>query len=44
METGGVAGVFCPVIETTDKVIGARRLETFSWQLCRAQRISGTRA
>jgi PAS domain S-box-containing protein len=27
-ETGGVGGVFCPVIETTEKVIGARRLET----------------
>ena len=27
-EDGTVAGVFCPVIETTDKVIGARRLRT----------------
>ena len=25
---GNVSGVFCPVIETTDKIIGARRLET----------------
>ena len=25
---GTVSGVFCPVIETTDKIIGARRLET----------------
>jgi PAS domain S-box-containing protein len=27
-ESGGVGGVFCPVIETTEKIIGARRLET----------------
>ncbi|MDO1529850.1 ATP-binding protein [Fulvimonas sp. R45] len=27
-ERGEVCGVFCPVIETTEKVIGARRLET----------------
>ena len=27
-ENGRVSGVFCPVIETTDKIIGARRLET----------------
>jgi signal transduction histidine kinase/DNA-binding response OmpR family regulator len=27
-EDGGVSGVFCPVIETTEKIIGARRLET----------------
>jgi PAS domain S-box-containing protein len=27
-EDGTVAGVFCPVIETTDTVIGARRLRT----------------
>src|SRR6188768_395209 len=27
-EDGTVSGVFCPVIETTDKVIGARRLRT----------------
>ena len=27
-ESGGVSGVFCPVIETTEKIIGARRLET----------------
>jgi len=27
-EDGAVSGVFCPVIETTDKVIGARRLRT----------------
>jgi PAS domain S-box-containing protein len=27
-ENGGVSGVFCPVIETTDKIVGARRLET----------------
>jgi PAS domain S-box-containing protein len=27
-ETGGVGGVFCPVMETTEQVIGARRLET----------------
>ena len=27
-EDGRVGGVFCPVIETTDKVIGARRLRT----------------
>nr|WP_294564768.1 ATP-binding protein [uncultured Rhodopila sp.] len=25
-ETGGIGGVFCPVIETTGRVIGARRL------------------
>jgi PAS domain S-box-containing protein len=25
-ETGGIGGVFCPVIETTERVIGARRL------------------
>jgi signal transduction histidine kinase len=28
VEDGSVGGVFCPVIETTDKVIGARRLRT----------------
>jgi PAS domain S-box-containing protein len=27
-EEGKVAGVFCPVIETTDKIIGERRLRT----------------
>jgi PAS domain S-box-containing protein len=27
-EQGKVAGIFCPVIETTDKVIGERRLRT----------------
>jgi hypothetical protein len=27
-ENGSVIGVFCPVVETTDKIIGARRLET----------------
>jgi hypothetical protein len=27
-ENGKVGGVFCPVIETTDKVIGERRLRT----------------
>src|SRR5215475_5224921 len=27
-EQGEVAGIFCPVIETTDKVIGERRLRT----------------
>ena len=27
-ESGGVGGVFCPVIETTEKVIGERRLTT----------------
>ncbi len=27
-ESGGVGGVFCPVIETTAKIIGARRLQT----------------
>src|SRR5215470_7632864 len=27
-EDGKVAGIFCPVIETTDKVIGERRLRT----------------
>ena len=27
-ETGKVGGIFCPVIETTDKVIGERRLRT----------------
>lgn len=27
-ESGGVGGVFCPVMETTEQVIGARRLET----------------
>jgi signal transduction histidine kinase len=27
-ENGGVGGVFCPVIETTDRVIGERRLRT----------------
>jgi len=27
-ETGKVAGIFCPVIETTDKIIGERRLRT----------------
>jgi len=27
-ENGAVSGVFCPVIETTEKIIGARRLET----------------
>ena len=27
-EMGAVGGVFCPVLETTDKVVGARRLET----------------
>ena len=27
-DDGSVGGVFCPVIETTDKVIGARRLRT----------------
>jgi PAS domain S-box-containing protein len=27
-ENGTVSGVFCPVIETTDKIVGARRLET----------------
>jgi signal transduction histidine kinase len=27
-ETGGVGGVFCPCIETTEKVIGERRLRT----------------
>jgi PAS domain S-box-containing protein len=27
-ESGGVGGIFCPVLETTEKVIGARRLET----------------
>jgi signal transduction histidine kinase/DNA-binding response OmpR family regulator len=27
-EDGSVSGVFCPVIETTEKIIGARRLET----------------
>jgi GAF domain-containing protein len=27
-EDGSVSGVFCPVIETTDKIVGARRLET----------------
>src|SRR5262245_11748172 len=27
-EAGDVAGVFCPVIETTDKIIGERRLRT----------------
>jgi hypothetical protein len=27
-ENGDVSGVFCPVIETTDKIIGALRLET----------------
>jgi signal transduction histidine kinase/DNA-binding NarL/FixJ family response regulator len=27
-ESGAVSGVFCPVIETTDKIVGARRLET----------------
>ena len=29
-ETGGVGGVFCPVMETTEKVIGERRLRTLS--------------
>ena len=29
-ESGGVGGVFCPVLETTAKVIGARRLRTVS--------------
>jgi PAS domain S-box-containing protein len=28
LDDGRVGGVFCPVIETTDKVIGARRLRT----------------
>src|SRR5262249_7296202 len=27
-ETGGVGGVFCPVTETTERVIGERRLRT----------------
>jgi signal transduction histidine kinase len=27
-EDGTIGGVFCPVIETTDKVVGARRLRT----------------
>jgi signal transduction histidine kinase len=27
-ESGGVGGVFCPVIETTEKVVGERRLRT----------------
>jgi PAS domain S-box-containing protein len=27
-ESGGVGGVFCPVIETTERVIGERRLQT----------------
>jgi PAS domain S-box-containing protein len=27
-ETGKVAGIFCPVIETTEKIIGERRLRT----------------
>jgi PAS domain-containing protein len=27
-DDGTIGGVFCPVIETTDKVIGARRLRT----------------
>ena len=27
-ESRGVSGVFCPVIETTEKIIDARRLET----------------
>jgi PAS domain S-box-containing protein len=27
-DDGGIGGVFCPVIETTDKVIGERRLRT----------------
>ena len=29
-ESGGVGGIFCPVLETTAKVIGARRLRTVS--------------
>ncbi|MGN6549714.1 MAG: ATP-binding protein [Pararhizobium sp.] len=29
-ESGGVGGVFCPVIETTEKVLGERRLTTLS--------------
>jgi hypothetical protein len=36
-EGGAVSGVFCPVIETTDKVIGARRLETL-WKLAALRR------
>src|SRR6185436_15649865 len=27
-DDGAIGGIFCPVIETTDKVIGARRLRT----------------
>src|SRR5262249_38337425 len=27
-ENGAVSGVFCPVIETSDKIVSARRLET----------------
>jgi signal transduction histidine kinase len=30
VEDGSVGGVFCPVIETTDTVIGARRLRTLA--------------
>lgn len=29
-ETGGIGGVFCPVIETTERVVGERRLRTLS--------------
>ncbi|MDX2265515.1 MAG: response regulator [Hyphomicrobiales bacterium] len=27
-ENGGICGIFCPVLETTEKVVGARRRET----------------
>ena len=42
-EDGSVSGVFCPVIETTDKIVGARRLETLRElaALRRAETIGG---
>ncbi len=33
-ESGGIGGVFTPVLETTEKVIGARRMRTMR-ELCR---------
>jgi len=42
-EDGSASGVFCPVIETTDKIVGARRLETLRElaALRRAETIGG---
>ncbi|HKU36859.1 MAG TPA: ATP-binding protein, partial [Polyangiales bacterium] len=43
-EHGTVAGVFCPVIETTESVIGARRLRTLRDMAAASKRIADEQA